>query len=547
MYPPVHIQVRLICIWLFLLAAAQPVFAQPYTWVFFKDKGPEASAILKLPASFLSGAKLQRHIRQHIPVDERDLPVSKQYLNSLAATGVPILGTSRWLNAALVVVPASEADRLRHLYFVDKLQRHRYYQPVNTKYSDASFSPAQYSAGYSLVRFIGADALHNLGFTGTGVNLAVFDSGFFAAKTTSVFSHIFIGGRLLGADDVLTPGGNIYQKDMHGSWCLSVIAAKQPDFYIGAAPDVNVYLARTEETSFERHTEELAWAQALENADMLGVQVVSSSVSYNTFDAGQGDYTYSNLNGRTTIITQAAQTAADKGILVVNSAGNEGNSTWRYINAPCDADTLLCVGAVSEQGNVASFSSRGPTVDGRIKPDVVALGNPTPVVQTATGQPQGTVVNLTGTSFAAPAVAGLAACLIQAFPTATPMQVLSAIRYSSSRAAAPDNNVGYGIPNGLQAYSYLKNTFQPDDTQPVTLKLYPVPSSSVLSVWVQSGSFTPYDLTLFDGAGRAVQQLKGASTNVVNQFELTGLPAGIYFVSGKVQGVILTQKVIVAR
>jgi hypothetical protein len=525
--------------------------AAGYAWVFFTDKGPEAFMHLRNPQVLLSDAALQRRVHEQIPVDETDVPVSATYLNYLRSRGIAVAGTSRWFNAALVVTDNEMPYKLAGLACVAGVQPHGRYKPKTTAQgvpcTTSVLGAAFYGSTFTATRMLNLDGLHSRCFDGRGIRIGVFDSGFLAADVTPQFGKLFSEKRILATRDFFIPGGNVYLQDSHGATCLSVLAAVQPGTYVGAAPGASYVLARTENVAYERHIEELAWANALEWADSAGVRVISSSVSYNVFDAGEGDYTLAQLNGRTAIISRAAAMAARKGILVVNSAGNEGNSFWRKICVPCDADSILCVGAVNAQGDVAGFSSRGPSADRRVKPDVVALGVQMPIVLPG---PNAAVSRTNGTSYSTPAVAGMAACLWQANPTARMLQLRDAIVRSSNSFATPDSNRGYGIPNAMLADAILKQTLDGLPTANNTgprLLVFPNPAGQAITVVLQADQFDTYDLTLVDATGRQVLAQSGLTCNVRYPLTVATLANGTYVAWARYGGRPLSQKVVIAR
>lgn len=277
--------------------------------------------------------------------------------------------------------------------------------------------------------------------------MAVFDAGFPYMDQIPAFQALFQEGRYLTGYDFVAGDSSIFGDNSHGTQVASVIVANDENIgYLGGAPEVTLLLARTEDALSETRLEEWNWARAAEWADSIGIHIIQSSLGYSTFDNPAENYTYADMNGQTAIITRAARTAARKGILVITSAGNEGASSWRYITAPADADSVIAAGAVNSSGQIAPFSSRGPTADGRIKPDLVALGWGTYIVGLS-----GSVQQASGTSFSAPLLSALAACLWQAFPEAHAQEIRQALLRSASQADSPDTIYGYGIPDGRKA------------------------------------------------------------------------------------------------
>lgn len=482
--------------------------------MFFKDKPAISPTVLQ---QTISKAKLKRHLRQKIPLDQRDFPVNTYYLTQLKTCGATILWVSKWFNAAVIKTENESClSCIAHQTFVRKIT------PV--KRLKSVLAAVDYGSAQPIADAINLSVLHNAGFQGNKVKIAVFDNGFIGVDSNhATLGHLFTQGRFLGSWDFALQDSNVFDDGVHGSYVLSIMASNAPGVYVGTAPMASYFLARTEVNAYERHIEEYYWLAAVEVADSLGIDVINSSLGYNLFDPGEGDYTYQDMNGDRTIVTQAADIAASKGMVVVNSAGNEGASPWHYIIAPCDADSILCVGAVDQNGVIAPFSSRGPTADGRIKPDVVAQGAATPLVLS-----NGQVSSGNGTSFSAPIIAGLAACLIQAVPSATAMQIIEAIRRSGDRADKPDTIYGYGIPNAAAAWSYLRSL---TTTLPKKFPLLQIKQNlEQLQLTLFDEQFQYYQLTLYDIQGRKVYQQDGFITNVQYNLPLQTLHPGCYIV-----------------
>jgi hypothetical protein len=298
---------------------------------------------------------------------------------------------------------------------------------------------------------LGGDVMHNNGYTGAGMTIAVIDAGFYRADSMAVFDSLFNSGRLLGTWDFTEDEADVFDDGTHGSYVLSTMAANWPGTLVGTAPDADYLLLRSENVNSELLIEEYDWAEAAEYADSAGADIINSSLSYTTFDDSTQDHTYADLNGDITPVTRAADRAAAKGMIVCSSAGNYGDGSWFFIGAPADADSILTVGGVDSVENYVSFSSKGPTADGRIKPDVAAQAFQTYVAELFN---LGAIAG-NGTSFSSPIMAGMAACLWQCHPAATNMEVIQAIRLSGSQASNPDSLLGYGIPDIPQACNIL--------------------------------------------------------------------------------------------
>ncbi|HEY6866539.1 MAG TPA: S8 family serine peptidase [Candidatus Eisenbacteria bacterium] len=450
-------------------------------WVEFQDKGETGPGSLarKLDEAraALAPRALARRLRAHVEplVDYRDIPVWTPYLDALAARGIAPTGVSRWFNRAAVHVPPARLAEIAALPFVRRLEpveRARRMQdppapPLGLAPPGAGPERAQEAmVSYGLTNpeivQLNLPPVHALGYTGAGVLVCFLDDGYnFYMEHSATKNQVIAPGRVR---DFVDGDWNVQDTTVvdpvalkHGTWTFSTAGGNDFGTFVGSGYGAQYALGRTENDFSEHMVEMVYWGQGAEWADSMGADIISSSLGYTTFDLPDTSYTYADMNGHTTIITRAAEIAASKGILVVNAAGNEGASAWHYIDAPADAngDSLIAVGAVDLSGTLASFSSRGPTYDGRIKPDLCALGvsNPIPDVTSPLNPIAYTAAN--GTSFATPLVAGLAACLMQAVPWATPTEIIRALRATASRAGSPDDNYGYGIPNAYAALAYL--------------------------------------------------------------------------------------------
>jgi serine protease AprX len=310
-----------------------------------------------------------------------------------------------------------------------------------------------YGQSKAQVEILNMDCLHERGFTGKGVTIAHFDDGFDGFDKMEALTYARRNNLLKGQYDFVFDGELAYDKiGSHGTNTLSVVNGYLPGIYVGTAFDASILLAHTEDNRTETNQEEHNWQEAVDWALKNGADIITSSLQYNTFDEGQRSYEYKNMDGNTTIATKAADYAAAKGILVVAIQGNFGTQAWHYVTAPGDADSVLTVGAMDVRGNKAGFSSFGPTFDGRIKPDVMAVGQATIVID-----PNGMIRPGNGTSFAGPAVAGLVACLKQAHNNRSNMEIIAAVRQSASHYLKPDkvNGYGYGIPDACAADDIL--------------------------------------------------------------------------------------------
>jgi serine protease AprX len=446
-------------------------FSQTRYIIQLKDKATSPFS-LGNPAAFLSSRAIQRRTRYNIAVDSADLPVTPRYIDSIRLAGaVTILNSSKWLNqVAIQTTDAAALIKINALPFVmgaapvapivqgtttavnKKLEQPENAVPANNPVPQNIVNDYySYGQSFGQVHLHNGEFLHNRGFRGQGMHMAVMDAGFLNYLTIPTFDSVRNSNQILGTWDFVTGNASVNEDHPHGTNCLSTIAANMPGVFMGTAPKTSFYLYRTEEAATEYPIEEQNWAAGAERADSLGVDVCSVSLGYFAFDNATYNHTYADMNGNTTIIAKAADIAAKKGMLIVVAAGNEGNGSWHYIISPADADSVMAVGAVNTSGVVGSFSSYGPSSDGQVKPSVAAVGVAAVVANTTTGQP----VFSNGTSFACPNMAGLSTCLWQAFPEVNNMAVINTLQQSATRATTPNDRVGYGIPDMKKSFVML--------------------------------------------------------------------------------------------
>lgn len=440
--------------------------------VLFKDKSGTPFS-LQSPLSYLSQKALDRRAVSGTPIDSTDLPVNPQYLSQLGSLpGVQLLNASRWLNQVSVflndpgVLPQIES--LPFVMSARPIASRTALLPVHKKLTPDADLPtpllsqrttdlSEYGASGPIVRLHQADFLHQHGFRGEPMVMAIMDAGFYNYDILPTFDSIRNKGQIRTTWDFVAREASVSEDDSHGMHCLSTIAANMPGVFVGMAPNASFHLFRTEDVASEYPIEEHNLAVATEQADSLGVDICSISLGYTTFDDPAMNYSYADMNGNTTISARAMDLASRKGMLIVAAAGNEGGRAWRYIVTPADGDSVVAVAAVDTLGNVAGFSSYGPAADGQIKPDLASVGRNAIVANTFTGQP----VFSNGTSFACPNLAGLSACLWQAFPLSSNMDIQAALRKSATLYDAPNDRLGYGIPDMKKAFVLLqRSTFQ---------------------------------------------------------------------------------------
>lgn len=419
---------------------------------------------LQRPEQFLSPKALERRRRQGLKVDSTDLPVSERYVEKVRAQGVEVVGRSKWNNTLLVRGTSQKTLRsLASLPFVSRATKvwtspDSLAKPIRVNYRREfnewdTVTQSIYGAAEEQIRQLNGIRLHQRGFRGQGMTIAVLDGGFMNADQIPCMQKV----RLLGTRDFVEPPSKDIFKEMdHGTMVLSAMAVSVPNLFTGTAPEASYWLLRCEDVQTETLAEEDYWASAAEFADSVGVDVINSSLGFHAFDDPAMNHEYSELDGHQTLISHTASMLAGKGIVLVSSAGNEGMGTWKKINFPADAHDIITVGSVTPTGMNASFSSIGPTADGRIKPDVMAQGSPAAVI---TGR--GTIIRDIGTSFSAPQVAGMVACLWQACPQKTALEIVEAVRRSANRYAQPDDVFGYGVPDFIKAYELLNEESAP--------------------------------------------------------------------------------------
>lgn len=509
--------------------------------VSFTDKNNSPYSITN-PTDFLSPRAIARRTQQGIALSTADLPVNPAYLTAVSNTGATVINTSKWFNSAVVSVNVpAQHTLLSALSFVDTLE---WLAPLTIKSAGVdkfememipravpgfdmgeNITAIDYGFGQNQATMISVDYLHDLGYQGQGMHIAVIDAGFNGVDINPIFDSVWNSGRLLGYRDFAVPGGNVFSAHNHGAMVFSIMGGNIPGQLVGTAPQASYWLLRSEIGSSEYLVEEDHWVAAAEFADSAGVDIINSSLGYTEFYDMTQNHTYEDMDGNTTRITRGADFAASRGILVVNSAGNSGASAWNYIGAPADGDSVFSIGAVDAFGNYASFSSKGPTWDGRIKPDVSAQGQ-----GTAYADPWGSVNVGNGTSFSSPVMAGAAACLWQAFPAFTNVQMMDAIRQSAHLYANPDSLLGYGIPDLAAAATILGG-----------VRAKPAYHASVLEVRQQGrelvyinlqGLSEEAQLSLLDMQGRTLfnQSLLVSGDMYETSLSLSALPEGVYLI-----------------
>ena len=445
---------------LVLLSTAIRSYGQTPTYsyfyrVYFNDKGYNKNYS---PEDLLSSRALNRRKKAGIPVpDFRDLPVNKDYLNRISESGYKLHCTSKWMNTALFKTQFSaNISSLLNLPFVRdiKIVKSPGKKAGFNDKLDFQVTQADPNAYDRPVTMLNGKSLHNSGYDGRGILIAILDGGFTYADQISSLLSLRSRSGVKKTYDFIKNSEFVYSSSSHGTAVLSVLAGNKPEFIEGTATGADYLLLKTEDVDSEYPVEEDFWAAGAEYADSIGADIISSSLGYYYFDDPSMNYKYSDLDGNTAFVTRVADIAASKGILVVNSAGNERNKEWRRIIFPSDGKSVLAVGAVDGNNNISSFSSAGPSIDGRVKPDNAAMGVNVPVQVEITAFGRSS-----GTSFSCPILSGMAACLLQAVPKALNTDIIEVLHTSADRYNSPDSLYGYGIPDMVNALVKLQDKY----------------------------------------------------------------------------------------
>ncbi len=423
-----------------------------------KDKAATEYS-LKKPEKYLSAKAIERRRKQNLSIDSTDLPVCRKYIDEIRKQGVKIVVTGKWDN--FVTVSCNDTtliDRIAALPFVLSTEK-VWISPGAGKPSMATerdsvlnqptiHPDSIYGRAITQIQMSNGDKLHEAGFKGQGMTIAVIDAGFHNVDKITAMQNI----RILGTKDFVNQQADIFAESSHGMSVLSCIGMNRPDIMTGTAPEASFWLLRSEDEYSEHLVEQDYWSAAVEFADSVGVDVINTSLGYYSFDDKSKNYKYRDLDGRHALMSRQASHIADKGMILVCSAGNSGAGSWKKITPPGDADNVLTVGAIDKRAVLATFSSVGNTADHRVKPDVVAVGVGSDVIRT-----DGNQGRANGTSFSSPIMCGMVTCLWQACPTLTAKEVIELVRRSGDRAGFPDNIYGYGVPDMWKAYNDYKS------------------------------------------------------------------------------------------
>ncbi len=510
-------------------------FSQEDAWVYFKDKPDEAN-YFATPTLMLTQRALDRRTVQGIALDSKDVPVYQPYIDEIIASpGITVKAKSKWMNCLHIRGLQANIEALKLLSsvlridFADKslngtvkkTSAKLKFKPVNkVLQTTVNFN---YGNSANQIQMLNGHLLHQQNFTGTGKIIAVLDAGFPGVNTAQPFQRLITNGSILGGYDYVNKSTNFYTGNSHGTLVLSTMGGFTDGQLVGTAPDSQYYLFITEDVASENPVEESNWVEAAEEADRLGVDIITSSLGYFAYDNPAYSHTYSDMTGNSAFASQGANIAFSKGIFVVASAGNEGASIVEpHVGVPAEALNVLGIGAVKADETYAAFSSIGPSFDGRVKPDVMAQGDPAVLSDTA-----GNITSASGTSFSGPIMAGMVACLWQALPGKTNAQIKQLITQSADNFSEPPvksrPQYGYGIPdfslalaNGLSVSSFSKNDFM----------VYPNPTTDSISITSPEG-FGVKTIAIYTILGQKVLEKNISSQSPT--ISLKSLNSGMYF------------------
>tara|TARA_R100001369_G_scaffold81213_1_gene112126 strand:+ start:778 stop:2403 length:1626 start_codon:yes stop_codon:yes gene_type:complete len=506
-------------------------YAQEDALVFLEAKDPAVvSQALANPLTILTQEAIDRKQLQGTSIDERDVPLNETYKNQINnATGITVYAKSKWMNAVYVRGSISNINDLLNLEFVTEVEftdkdlnfrKPKGHTPSKLKIeNEQSRIEYNYGDAANQTEMLAVDFLHENDFTGEGMVVAFMDNGYPNVMSNPAYATLRNEGRLLGGYDFVDREPNFEGTGSHGASTFSDAAAFLNGEFVGTAPDASYYLFVTEDGFNESPLEEALWVEALERADSLGVDVVNTSLGYQDFDDPDYDHSYEDLDGQTTIGARGANHAFDKGMILVTSAGNDGGG-FTFVGTPGDSPGMLTIGAVDFNGDYAGFSSIGPTVDGRVKPDVMAQGEFAAIVDQFGG-----VTFSNGTSFSSPIMAGSVASFWQVRPQTSNGEIMQLIRESASMYSNPSDEMGYGIPDFEDAYNALLQLSIEDEMLENNFALYPNPVTTEVNISFPK-RYTEATFYLYNVLGEQVKKARISSQN--NQVDVSYLSAGVY-------------------
>lgn len=521
----------ILIILLFGIAVQVQAVTNYFFYVQLTDKKNNPFSVSQ-PEAYLSQKAITRRALFNLSCDSTDLPVNPSYVSSIANLGVKIHSRTKWLNGITVQLTDSNLmSQVRLLPFV-KWARFSGKMEIASGVKagvSASSTAFNYGTAAAQINQLNGTALHNAGYTGRGIHVGVLDAGFKNININAGLDSLRLQGRLLGTKDIAELNANVYNLDSHGANVLSIMAGNIPGSFLGTAPHASYWLIRTEYAPSEYMMEVDFWVSGIEFADSVGVDIVNSSLGYTTFDDASMNYTYADMNGKVSRASRAAKIAADKGIVVCNSAGNSGSETWKYLGAPSDAEGIFAIGAAYSNGTPSTFTSYGPSSDGRVKPEISAMGTSTALINTS-----GNTATGNGTSYSSPVLCGMLACFLQ-YSKATKSELsMNAIResviQSSSLYTSPSDRLGYGFPNFQQAMANLTTYNAVDKNSISGVQVTAIPEAKTIKIQM-SGSETTNKIliSIYDITGK----IQFSKLESGKQFEIStaNFASGIYVVS----------------
>lgn len=519
---------------LFILGVVNLGFAQMEdAWVYFNDK-PSSATFLANPLTMLTQRALDRRIVQNISLDITDVPVEQNYITQIAAKpGITVMAKSRWMNALHIRGTKTNIQALTNLSFVNhvtfanhslnpggRISQNNKISAVNKQFETQVIY--NYGGSQNQIEMLNGHLLHQQNYTGQGKVIAVLDSGFLGVNTAIPFQNLITNNQILGGYNFPDQNTNYFSRHNHGSNVLSTMGGFAEGQLVGTAPNANYYLFITEDINSENPVEESYWVEGAELADYYGADVINSSLGYFGYDNPNYSHQYDDMTGNKTFASKGVNMAFNKGIVVVISAGNSGATTEPHIGTPADAIGALTIGAVNSVEQYATFSSIGPSYDGRVKPDVCAKGLGTTVCS-----PTGSIYNSNGTSFSSPVIAGMVATFWSAVPNLTAQQVVQFIKQSSDNYSTPTIQKGYGIPDFQSALTAALNLEIIAIEDPKYFAVFPNPTEDLMFLHLEDAS-EKGTIEIINTLGQKVaeKEFEGSYNAFI---DLEDLPNGIYY------------------
>jgi hypothetical protein len=532
------IRLKFVILTLFLSLSVGMVANELYYYIQFADKKGTPYSLLR-PEEFLSVRSIDRRKYFGIEIDSTDLPVNASYIEKIVATGAHIHSTSKWLNGITIISnDSSVITAIKQLPFVKTIQ----YTGIRTSVASVqqnaryNYSLSNYGSSEAQIRQLNGQVLHEKGARGKGIVIGVLDAGFRNVDTNPAFDSLRINNRIKGATSIISPGLDVYREDTHGALVLSAMAANIPGQYSGTAPDASYFLIQTEYAPNEYLVETDFWVRGIELADSMGVDIVNSSLGYTEFDDPKMNFTYADMNGKVARSSIAAELAANKGIIVCNSIGNSGSLPWRYLGSPADAHTILSIGSSTSTGIASTFSSFGPSSDGRVKPELSATGTRTALVNTL-----GSITSSNGTSFSSPLIAGMVACYLQYLREqqiqVSVADIIRQLTQSANLYLNPDSQLGYGIPDFSKIPGVVAGTINTEADSPLTISS---DNTNKIITIKQNRHIQEIDIAFCDLSGRRLAHFTSGNSNT--ELNISTYNAGVYLLQVRIKNEVYTFK-----